>query len=389
MEVIKRYTPEEAEYLRQDYIKRFILSSIWMVFRAYPDVKSIALVLGEFEAPEREDLPIHMHLILSSEENPDIQAWFLECEDEWTGRLSYSGQANWFIGGRPAAQKAGFKFDQDGAPIFSESRSRLDSTWIDYSDPMYFGVSHFMLAPLFSAFCKDGGHVEAPPSQNFAPYAVIRRQVSQRKRTKKQIQDNLGLVVDIVGTQFRPWLDGVMLTNEDKILKKYTAAQTEELRTKFLQEEVVPLIRTVFEDYSKYQEAILLVAQYWDDEAGDAVHPEILLSDKANCDYQNWFKNLYDNGEFVFIGGLDQKIEDLFDNFRWHGLTGWQENYECIPLFAAFCKEARSQDDDVEDTYLPYAIFRRGPYNSVTTEVVGKMIRPWLDGVMPEWEARK
>ncbi|VEP16960.1 conserved hypothetical protein [Hyella patelloides LEGE 07179] len=54
-----------------------------------------------------------------------------------------------------------------------------------------------------------------------------------------------------------------------------------------------------------------------------------------------------------------------------------------IPAFAAFCKEGSHQCMSTSEAYTPYAILTRTD-NSIAVEIVGKMLRPWLDGVRPE-----
>ena len=60
----------------------------------------------------------------------------------------------------------------------------------------------------------------------------------------------------------------------------------------------------------------------------------------------------------------------------------WGDNSWAIPLFAAFCEEGAHQDMVPLQAFTPYAVFRRG--DPISVEVVGRALRPWLDGVVPE-----
>ncbi len=54
-------------------------------------------------------------------------------------------------------------------------------------------------------------------------------------------------------------------------------------------------------------------------------------------------------------------------------------NTEMIPLFAAYCSEGGNQWELWSTIYTPYALFRRQGDSCIMT-IVGKQLRPWLDG---------
>ena len=56
---------------------------------------------------------------------------------------------------------------------------------------------------------------------------------------------------------------------------------------------------------------------------------------------------------------------------------------EEIPAFAAYAPEGAHQSMDYSEAYNPYAILYRKD-NDVEVKIVGKMLRPWLDGIRPE-----
>ena len=71
---------------------------------------------------------------------------------------------------------------------------------------------------------------------------------------------------------------------------------------------------------------------------------------------------------------------ELYDELTYY-LTDWDSNREAISLFSAYCEEGANQDL-FPDFHQPIAIYRRGQ----PVDVYGDLLRPWLYGVMPEWE---
>lgn len=207
--------------------------------------------------------------------------------------------------------------------------------------------------------------------------------------------------------------------------QKYSPADAARLRDQMVREQIVPVIRRAFEAHPTLQSATLLVAQYWNDEANDAVHCDLFFSEldtpdtaaayaarRARYDdldmawttptpapsgWARWFPWLRKEAPPVmaapeparrpalpgdvtnFPSGIDE--ESLEREYSWK--LGWDSNGEPISLFAAFCREDCHQDMDDGEAYSPYAIFRRQDAD-VAVEIVGVMVRPWLDGVKPE-----
>jgi hypothetical protein len=169
----------------------------------------------------------------------------------------------------------------------------------------------------------------------------------------------------------------------------YTKQQAVQLRQKLMDEYVIPLVRICFRKYPQLRSATLLVAQYWDDEARDAVHscftfsvldtPDLEAAAKAN---ENWTEdsvNLPGFGRYPYlVGNARQDLEkEGYSNY-------WDDNWDAIPAFAAFCREGAHQCMSTAEAYTPYAILRRCG-DDITIEIVGQMLRPWLDGMHPHW----
>ncbi|WP_019500815.1 hypothetical protein [Pseudanabaena sp. PCC 6802] len=165
----------------------------------------------------------------------------------------------------------------------------------------------------------------------------------------------------------------------------YTQEQAAELREKLIANVIFPQVKLVFAKYNQLNSAMFLVAQYWADEASDAVHYQLLLSvlstpvipeeDDLDSDPVN-LPGLQNSWEL--LDSLDEDEDEL--GFYWN------DNGDAIAAFAAFCKEDAHQEMDGLEAYSPYAVFRRKE-SEIEIEIVGEMLRPWADGMRPEeWE---
>ena len=173
----------------------------------------------------------------------------------------------------------------------------------------------------------------------------------------------------------------------------YTKDQTESLRQKIIDEYVVPIVKNVFEKYPKIRSATFTVAQYWNDNANDEVHNFFLFSVLETPDWEAFTKaeqedridsiNLpdFETNEYFSYFSLQwdarNELEKDKDFYRWYGMS------EEIPAFAAYAPGGAHQSMDYSEAYNPYAILYRKD-NDVEVKIVGKMLRPWLDGIKPE-----
>lgn len=173
----------------------------------------------------------------------------------------------------------------------------------------------------------------------------------------------------------------------------YTPEETERRRAAYIESEVYPYARKWMARLPELQTAVLFVAQYWSDEADDAVHGEVAFSTRSEPDIPAYLRALeaaeaaddYEDyeGWSNFMEGPEvaaRVAEDLDD--LW---LSWDDNGGAIPLFAAFCKEDCHQEMPMSEAYAPVAIIRRGADGALRTEMIGQKLRPWLEGVKPEW----
>lgn len=132
--------------------------------------------------------------------------------------------------------------------------------------------------------------------------------------------------------------------------------------------------QATFASHPQYRSATLAVAQYWDDEADDAVHETVLWSRAETpewpheCEYEpsdadtvcTWCSALWDYESAPQIP--------------------WDDNGESIDLFAAYCKPDCHQDMEPAEAYTPFAIARAGR----PLEIVGQVLQPdWLAEPIP------
>lgn len=113
---------------------------------------------------------------------------------------------------------------------------------------------------------------------------------------------------------------------------------------------------------------LMLVAQYWNDEADDAVHDVIVASERTTPLWPH------------ACGVYDDNVEPVAGEFCWScwedmGWMPFHDNSEAvIAAFEPYCHEDGSQDQSQEQNYLPYAIARRGE-TGTAIEIIGRVVR--------------
>ena len=181
----------------------------------------------------------------------------------------------------------------------------------------------------------------------------------------------------------------------------YTAAETAVIREKILNSYALPIVKKVFDKYPQIKSAYFAVAQYWNDGALDEVHDFILYSilelpdweafaksEQAEDNYEHWEDYANSIKDPINLPGFIDCQDEIDGNYTYVKLEGNTYyfdgfNSEIIAAFAAFCKEDSHQCMDYAEAYTPYALFTRTD-TGIKIEIVGKMLRPWLDGIRPE-----
>jgi hypothetical protein len=121
-----------------------------------------------------------------------------------------------------------------------------------------------------------------------------------------------------------------------------------------------------FKAFPQFNSALLFVAQYWDDNAYDAVHPLIVGSKQSVAE--------------SIAQAAEMPVENNQKYFPWHyrervGVFPWNDDSDAIRPFQALCAEGSSQNIDYASCFLPAYCFGR---NSQAV-FVGEAVRPWLD----------
>jgi uncharacterized protein (TIGR02996 family) len=151
-------------------------------------------------------------------------------------------------------------------------------------------------------------------------------------------------------------------------------------RRQYIRERILPIVSHHFNTYDRLQSAMLCVAQYWNDEADDAVHGSLIVSElfEPTLEGVGHGDDLPDpnvpNTRIDREYGESGSVVDLWG-------ANWDNNTRSIPLWAAFAHEGGSQGYELlKEAYAPAAMFyRHGGYEILP------MCRPHLDGVRPEW----
>jgi hypothetical protein len=127
-----------------------------------------------------------------------------------------------------------------------------------------------------------------------------------------------------------------------------TACQTEHLRQQIIDESILPEIQVMFDHYDQLPSAVMLVAQYWNDNARDEVPDLVWYSVLATPDLTAVFKS-DDNyeSEPINLAGLESWGRQPQLRYpvqeKLVALSLPYQGGAAIPAFDAFCKEGAHQ----------------------------------------------
>ncbi len=163
----------------------------------------------------------------------------------------------------------------------------------------------------------------------------------------------------------------------------HTPGQTDVARRVFLRTRLLPVVKGYFAKYPRLQSAMLCVAQYWCDEADDAVHGTVVVSELFEPTMEGVRDSDDERGD-PNIPNTKFKESEYRDGScisLWSVGVPWDDNNRAIPLWAAFAPEGGHQEyGDLKEVYAPAVMFyRHGGY------AILPMLRPQLDGVRAEW----
>jgi hypothetical protein len=152
-------------------------------------------------------------------------------------------------------------------------------------------------------------------------------------------------------------------------------------RRQYIREQLLPLVTKTFRTYGRLQSAMLCVAQYWADEANDAVHGHLIVSELFEPTLEGVGYGDESTDPNVPNTRIKKEDYEVGSTISLWG-TQWDDNSGAIPLWAAFAPEAGHQEYTyLSEVYAPAVMFyRHGGYDILP------MGRPHLDGIRPEWE---
>lgn len=148
-----------------------------------------------------------------------------------------------------------------------------------------------------------------------------------------------------------------------------------------------PIARLFFAGCEKAQSLVFAVAQYWDDEADDAVHSTFVGSSEKNptwpecLNYQHnslliarGDSGSYANPKPTARNALERALCTVTGNSYEH----LDDNGTGIIAFAPYTPEGGDQNQSTADNYAPFVIARRpdNPDDDVSIEIVGHVHKP-------------
>lgn len=122
------------------------------------------------------------------------------------------------------------------------------------------------------------------------------------------------------------------------------------------------------------QSLVLGVAQFWADEADDAVHEELV----AFPTREPWWPHACGGDDGPGDGARCSRCSD--GNVEGELYRGFlHSNASAVFGWSAFCAEHVANQDGDASQFDPVAIARRGPEDTVALELCFELVRPWLD----------
>ena len=141
--------------------------------------------------------------------------------------------------------------------------------------------------------------------------------------------------------------------------------------------ELRTLAKQYFEKNPKMRSVMLAVAQYWCDEAEDAVHERLYASERSMPLWPHRCADSVWEDDLEGVAGEACSGCGEFDAY----MRNWDDNGEdTIAAIAPYCHEVGSQEEPSTSNYLPYALARRVG-DDVEIEVIGRVQRPRVDFV--------
>jgi uncharacterized protein (TIGR02996 family) len=372
--------PKEAAILRsiaeegEDNVGRLVLSDLLEERgeNARAEFLRVQCELASPDLPEerRRALRVRERALLDAHRREWVQAFGLPLEDVRFERGLIAGM-------RPIQWEGGRLLDAEHAP-WLETLTELDLSGLGLGDD---GLTTFAQTANFPALRRlllNGNEITDVGAAALAAATGLPR------------LDTLYLFDNRIGARARPALERAAhfrLANLD--LGEHpdgycmSPGETDDARRRYLRTDLLPLVARYFQTYERLQSALLCVAQYWADEADDAVHGSLIVSELPEPSLEGArFRYKKDSSPDVNLPTtrIEGKYGESGSVTSLYG-TRWDDNSGAIPLWAAFAPEEGSQEyETLQDAYAPAVRFyRHGGYEFLP------MRRPHLNGIRPEW----
>lgn len=168
--------------------------------------------------------------------------------------------------------------------------------------------------------------------------------------------------------------------------RSMTPEEAAAARASMVDGELGPLVEGVFAAHPNVRSAAFCVAQYWDDEALDAVHTEWVFSELPRPNVSAGLDHRWEGSDSTNYPSGAEPVSTEWGDLPEIGEL--DDNTSSIPLFAAFCRENCHQEMEASEAFAWYAVFTRdGESAKVAAVETATARRPWLDGIAPMWDA--
>lgn len=155
-------------------------------------------------------------------------------------------------------------------------------------------------------------------------------------------------------------------------------------RRDLIRRHLLKLTNKYFQKYDRLDSAMLCVAQYWCDEAADAVHGLLVVSELLEPSLEGVASG-YGEGA-IDLNIPNTKLPREYGGNSsvvslWETNVPWDDNDEAIPVWAACAEEGGHQEyEHYSEVYAPAVLlYRHGGYEMLPLR------RPQLDGINPGW----
>lgn len=171
---------------------------------------------------------------------------------------------------------------------------------------------------------------------------------------------------------------------ESEFHSRISADDLEETKKQVIEEWFLPVAKLLLKEYPSTNCVVVTLAQYWNDEADDAVHVSFIPS---SVPFESWDGLFSDKNQFYSEESQDfslPKPDGSTEYVSFYGLSQraigfnpYLSNDESfISIFERYCKERCSQEMHTQEAYQPYLIVSRDG-DEIKIRDLGDLVRVW------------